>query len=79
MNTVESQFLPEKELIDKALQILTASLGPIETTRFLNLSRQQNLDSVSYHRQWQEQLDENSFFEQLVIETEKMKNANQLI
>ena len=36
-----TQYLPEEELIEQALQALFEALGPVETMRFLNLPRQQ--------------------------------------
>ena len=58
-------YLPDDELIQKALTVLMQALGPVETMRFLNLPRQKRLDSVKRHRQWQETLDQNQFFDQV--------------
>ncbi len=58
-------YLNNDELIQKALSALMQALGPVETMRFLNLPRQQRLESVKRHRQWQEGLDQNQFFDQV--------------
>lgn len=63
MNT--TQYLPEEELIDKALQALMKALGPVEAIRFLNLPRSRRLESVERHQQWQATLDQEQFFDQV--------------
>jgi hypothetical protein len=63
MNT--TQYLPEEELIDKALTALMNALGPVEAMRFLRLPRGQRLESVERHRQWQASLDPEQFFDQV--------------
>lgn len=56
-------YLPEEELVQKALEALMTKLGPIETNRFLALTRQARVESVTRHRQWQETLDQETFFD----------------
>ncbi len=63
MNTTE--YLPEEELIDKALQALMKALGPVEAIRFLNLPRSRRLESVERHHQWQASLNQEQFFDQV--------------
>ncbi len=63
MNT--TQYLPEEELIEQALQALFKALGPVETMRFLRLPRTRRLDSVERHRQWQATLQQETFFNQV--------------
>ncbi len=58
-------YLPEDEMIRRALDALMTALGPVETTRFLTLPRQRRLDSVKRHRQWQASLDKDQFFYQV--------------
>ena len=45
-------YLPEDQVIRRALRALMKSLGPVETARFLNLPRQRRIESVRRHRQW---------------------------
>jgi hypothetical protein len=60
-----TQYLPEEELIERALQALMEALGPVEAIRFLTLPRLQRLESVKCHRQWQATLNQEQFFDQL--------------
>lgn len=57
-------YLQEEEMIHQAVDTLLDSLGPVETARFLTLPRKRRLDSVTRHRQWQETLDRERFFEE---------------
>lgn len=58
-------YLPENEMIRRALDALMTALGPVETTRFLTLPRQRRLGSVERHRQWQASLNKDQFFDQV--------------
>jgi hypothetical protein len=60
-----TQYLPEDELIEQALQALFKALGPVEATRFLTLPRPRRVESVQRHRQWQTTLQQEPFFDQL--------------
>jgi hypothetical protein len=59
------RYLSEKELIEKAVHILTKELGPTETARFINLPREKRVESVKRHRQWQNNLDKELFFKEI--------------
>jgi hypothetical protein len=59
------RYLPEDQLIQKALETLMSTLGPMETTRFLSLARAGRVESVARHRQWQETLEQEEFFDQV--------------
>ncbi len=65
MTVIEHQYLQEEELIRRAIETLLRALGPVETTRFLDLARSRPLDSVQRHRVWQESLDKDAFFQQV--------------
>ncbi len=65
MTVVEHRYLQEEELIRRAVEALLRTLGPVETTRFLDLARSRPLDSVQRHRVWQESLDKDAFFQQV--------------
>jgi len=60
-----SYYLPEEELVQKALKALVEALDPIETTRFLSLPHTRRQESVERHRQWQATLDQEKFLEQV--------------
>ncbi len=59
------RYLPEEQLIQKALETLMTTLGPMEATRFLSLIQEGRVESVTRHRQWQQALDQKMFFDQV--------------
>jgi hypothetical protein len=61
MTVTEHRYLQEDELIRRAVE----ALGPVETTRFLDLARSRPVDSIQRHRVWQESLDKDAFFQQV--------------
>jgi hypothetical protein len=65
MTNVHPTYLKEEELVRQAITALLQALGPVEATRFLTLPRRQQVDSVQRHREWQETLDQASFFDQV--------------
>ncbi len=58
----QSQFLSEETLIQRAIEVLMETLGPVETTRFLSLPVKKRIESVKRHRAWQSQLEKEQFF-----------------
>lgn len=66
-NTI--RYIPEDELIKKALDALMASLGPVDTTRFLAINREGRVESVMRHQKWQTGLDRDAFFDQVFSES----------
>lgn len=67
-------YLPEDEMVRRALDALMAALGPVETTRFLTLARQKRVDSVKRHRQWQDTVDKDQFFDQVFGSPEQLSS-----
>ncbi len=55
-------YLPEDTMIERAVEALFQALGPIEAARFLALPQRPILDSVEWHRRWQDSLDADEFF-----------------
>jgi hypothetical protein len=43
-------------------------LGDVEAVRFINLNSQKQMESVKRHREWQEKLDKNLFFDSVFSE-----------
>ena len=66
----EHTYLREEEMIHRAIQALLRDLGPVETTRFLTLPQRRRMDSVARHRLWQEDLDRDTFFDQVFDRSE---------
>jgi hypothetical protein len=58
----QSQFLSEETLIQRAIEVLMETLGPVETTRFLSLPVKKRIESVKRHRAWQSHLEKEQFF-----------------
>jgi hypothetical protein len=58
-------FLPEETVVKRGVEALIKALGPVEAACFLSLPRQQLLDYVQWHRQWQASLDQKEFFDQV--------------
>ena len=58
-------YLQEDEMIQRAVDTLLDTLGPIETARFFTLPRRQVLESVTRHRRWQDSLDKERFFDRV--------------
>ena len=63
-----SEFIDENELYRKAMLLLYENLGPVEASRFLSVVKSKRLDSVKRHRQWQEGLDKDQFFKEILQE-----------
>jgi hypothetical protein len=66
----QTYYLPEEQLVQRALEVLMAALGPMETTRFLTLMREERIESVARHHQWQAGLDRNTFYNQVFGEVD---------
>lgn len=63
MNT--SEYINEKELLERAIKLLTENLGPLETSRFLSISVKKRIESVKRHRLWQSKLNKEKFFKEV--------------
>jgi len=72
MTTPEHSYLQEEELIRRAVIALLRALGPVEATRFLTLDREQRLDSIQRHHEWQETLDAAQFLDQVLSQRDTM-------
>jgi hypothetical protein len=58
----QSQFLSEETLIQRAIEVLLETLGPVETSRFLSLPVKKRTESVKRHRKWQSGIEKEQFF-----------------
>jgi hypothetical protein len=61
----QSQFLSEEALVQRAVEVLLETLGPVETLRFLALPVKKRAESVKRHREWQAQLEKEPFFNEV--------------
>jgi len=64
----KSVLMEEEKLVEVAIEALLDRLGPVETNRFLNLPRKKRMESVKRHRQWQQQLDKDAFFNKIFVQ-----------
>jgi hypothetical protein len=61
----QSQFLSEETLVQRAIEVLLETLGPVETSRFLSLPVKKRTESVKRHREWQAGLEKEQFFKEV--------------
>ena len=61
----QSQFLSEETLVQRAIEVLLETLGPVETTRFLSWPMKKRAESIKRHRAWQSQLEKEPFFDEV--------------
>jgi hypothetical protein len=61
----QSQFLSEEILVQRAIEALLKTLGPVETSRFLSLPVKKRRESVKRHREWQAGLEKEMFFKEI--------------
>ncbi|MDF2953369.1 MAG: hypothetical protein OD816_000614 [Thermodesulfobacterium sp.] len=59
------KYMDENTLIKKSIEVLMEKLGPVETIRFVNLSRKKRMESVRRHREWQKMLNKDKFFNEI--------------
>jgi hypothetical protein len=64
----EIKYQGDEEILIKGINILLKKLGPVETTRFLNIPRKKRLESIKRHREWQKTLNKENFLKELFSE-----------
>jgi hypothetical protein len=63
-----ARYLDEEVVIKKGMQALIGALGSVEAVRFMTLSRERRIESVKRHREWQETLNKDEFFDDVFAE-----------
>jgi hypothetical protein len=58
------KILNEEAIVKRAIDVLMKELGPIETVRFITVSKKKRIESVKRHREWQKYLDKDHFFQE---------------
>jgi hypothetical protein len=54
--------MEEQEVVKKGVEILFRELGPVEASRFINISAKGvRVEGVKRHREWQEKLNKDVF------------------
>mgnify|MGYP003588541652 CR=1 FL=1 len=61
-------YLDEDVVIKKGIQALVSELGSMEAVRFMTLPREKRIDSVRRHREWQDTLNKDAFFNEVFVE-----------
>ena len=56
------KYMDEERMLRKAIKALLLELGPVETNRFICMPRKKKMESVRRHKEWQKNLDKNTFF-----------------
>ena len=59
------RYLAEQAAIKEGVDILVKELGPVEAMRFINFPRDRRQESVKRHREWQELLNKDRFFDEV--------------
>ena len=61
----KERYITEEELVEKATLALLKELGPLETSRFINLPKKMRIESVKRHQEWQKTIDKKEFLKQI--------------
>ncbi|TVR58222.1 MAG: hypothetical protein EA420_17645 [Candidatus Competibacteraceae bacterium] len=62
-----TRYLDEEVVIKKGMQALVSTLGSVEAVRFMTLPREKRIESVKRHREWQNTLDKDAFFDDVFV------------
>ena len=62
------KYMDEEKMVKKAVRAIVEAVGPIEASRFITMPRKKRVESVKRHRQWQQTLDKDEFFDRIFKE-----------
>ena len=62
-----AKYLNEEVVIKKGMQALVSALGSMEAVRFMTLPREKRIESVRRHREWQDTLNKDAFFNDVFV------------
>jgi hypothetical protein len=57
--------MDEDIVIKKGMEVLINELGPVEAIRFITIPKIKRMESVRRHKEWQEMLDKDRFFDEV--------------
>ena len=60
-----TKTVPDNDLIKRGIEILLRELGNVNAIRFLSIPREKRVESVKRHRDWQQTLDKDTFFDEI--------------
>lgn len=76
MSSDTVMLLPDEQLIARAMTALFNELGPVEAGRFLALAQVKPVDSVAWHRQWQETLEQKTYLDSVFGSAEESEQTD---
>lgn len=62
-----AKYLDEEVVVKKGMQALVSALGSMEAIRFMTLPREKRIESVKRHREWQDTLSKEAFFDDVFV------------
>jgi len=60
-----TKTVPDNDLMKKGVEILFRELGNVDAIRFLSIPREKRVESVKRHRNWQQTLEKDIFFDEI--------------
>ena len=60
-----TKTVPDNVLLKKGIEILFRGLGQVDAIRFLTIPREKRVESVKRHRNWQQGLEKDAFFNEI--------------
>ncbi len=67
----KTKTVPHNVLLKKGIEILFRELGKVDAIRFLTIPREKWIESVKRHRNWQQGLDKDAFFDEIFADRGK--------
>jgi hypothetical protein len=66
-----TKTVPDDDLMKKGIEILFRELGNVDAIRFLSIPRQNRVESVKRHKDWQQSLNKDAFFDEVFGDKEQ--------
>ena len=60
-----TKTVPDNDLMKKGIEILFRELGNVDAIRFLSIPREKRVESVKRHKDWQQTLKKDAFFDEI--------------
>lgn len=60
-----ARYMDDELVMKKGVELLINGLGPLEALRFLSFPREKRVETIKRHRDWQKNLDQKQFFDDL--------------
>ena len=66
-----TKTVPDDDLMKKGIEILFRELGNVDAIRFLSIPRENRVESVKRHKDWQQSLNKYAFFDEVFGDKEQ--------